>query len=42
MKNPMMPTNATILYMREVNKHLALVCILREEVFDRQGQYSRV
>ncbi|EDW09005.2 hypothetical protein AWZ03_003445 [Drosophila navojoa] len=29
--------NNTILYMREVNKFLALVCILREENFNRQG-----
>lgn len=29
--------NATILYLREVNKFLALVCILREDNFDRQG-----
>ncbi|XP_064652409.1 ras-related GTP-binding protein C-like isoform X2 [Lineus longissimus] len=29
--------NATILYLREVNKYLALVCILREDSFDRQG-----
>ncbi|KAK7092046.1 ras-related GTP-binding protein C-like isoform X2 [Littorina saxatilis] len=26
-----------VLYMREVNRHLALVCILREDSFDRQG-----
>lgn len=31
--------NGTILYLREVNKFLALVCILREDNFDRQGQY---
>ena len=29
--------NATVLYMREVNKYLALVCILREDSFDFQG-----
>jgi len=29
--------NCTILYLREVNKFLALVCILREDNFDRQG-----
>ncbi|XP_064596951.1 ras-related GTP-binding protein C-like isoform X1 [Liolophura sinensis] len=29
--------NATILYLREVNRYLALVCILREDSFDRQG-----
>ena len=26
-----------VLYMREVNRHLALVCILREDSFERQG-----
>lgn len=30
-------TNGTILYLREVNRFLALVCLLREEVFERQG-----
>lgn len=29
--------NSTILYLREVNRFLALVCILREHSFDRQG-----
>ncbi|XP_076055013.1 ras-related GTP binding C/D isoform X2 [Oratosquilla oratoria] len=29
--------NATILYLHEVNRYLALVCILREDNFDRQG-----
>ena len=29
--------NATVLYMREVNKYLALVCLLREDSFDFQG-----
>ncbi|KAF6032933.1 hypothetical protein EB796_000078 [Bugula neritina] len=29
--------NGTVLYLREVNKCLALVCILREENFDKQG-----
>lgn len=29
--------NGTILYLREVNRFLALVCLLREEVFERQG-----
>lgn len=28
---------STILYMREVNRHLALVCILREDSFEKQG-----
>jgi Ras-related GTP-binding protein C/D len=27
----------TVLYLREVNKFLALVCILREDNFDKQG-----
>ena len=30
--------NATILYLKEVNRYLALVCILREDNFDRQGE----
>lgn len=30
--------NGTVLYLREVNKFLALVCILREENFQKQGQ----
>lgn len=29
--------NQTVLYLRQVNAFLALVCILREENFDRQG-----
>lgn len=29
--------NGTVLYLREVNKFLALVCILREDNFDKQG-----
>ncbi|CAL4117684.1 unnamed protein product, partial [Meganyctiphanes norvegica] len=29
--------NSTILYLREVSRYLALVCILREDNFDRQG-----
>jgi Ras-related GTP-binding protein C/D len=29
--------NQTVLYLREVNSYLALVCILREESFERQG-----
>ena len=31
--------NGTILYLREVNKFLALVCILREDSFERQGKF---
>ena len=34
--------NATILYLREVNKYLALVGILREDSFERQGECSTV
>ena len=30
--------NGTVLYLREVNRCLALVCILREESFDKQGR----
>ncbi len=33
--------NSTVLYMKEVNKVLALVCILREENFT-QGQKNRI
>lgn len=33
--------NSTILYLKEVNKFLALVCILREENFTRQGMVTR-
>ncbi|KAJ8322302.1 hypothetical protein KUTeg_000776 [Tegillarca granosa] len=29
--------NGTILYLREVNRYLALVCILREDSFEKQG-----
>lgn len=32
--------NNTILYLKEVNKFLALVCILREENFIRQGKFQ--
>lgn len=31
--------NGTILYLREVNRYLALVCILREDSFDKQGMF---
>jgi len=30
-------SNGTILYLREVNKYLALVCLLREDNFDKHG-----
>ena len=30
--------NSTVLYLKEVNKFLALVCILRDDSFERQGQ----
>lgn len=32
--------NNTVLYLKEVNKFLALVCILREENFNRQGMMN--
>lgn len=32
--------NGTILYLREVNKFLALVCILREDNFDHKGKFN--
>lgn len=30
--------NTTVLYLKEVTKFLALVCILREESFERKGR----
>lgn len=30
--------NTTVLYLKEVTKFLALVCILREESFERKGE----
>jgi Ras-related GTP-binding protein C/D len=30
-------SNGTVLYLREVNKYLALVCLLREDNFDKHG-----
>lgn len=32
--------NGTVLYLREVNKFLALVCILREDNFEHKGNHS--
>lgn len=32
--------NTTVLYLKEVTKFLALVCILREESFERKGWLS--
>lgn len=32
--------NTTVLYLKEVTKFLALVCILREESFERKGEFS--
>lgn len=32
--------NSTVLYLREVNKYLALVCLLREDSFEKQGQLA--
>ncbi|KAK3808447.1 MAG: ras-related GTP binding D [Benniella sp.] len=29
--------NGTVLYLREVNKYLALICLLRAETFEKQG-----
>lgn len=31
--------NTTVLYLKEVTKFLALVCILREESFERKGEW---
>lgn len=33
--------NSTVLYLREVNKYLALVCLLREDSFEKPGQLDR-
>lgn len=33
--------NTTVLYLKEVTKFLALVCILREESFERKGKTVR-
>lgn len=32
--------NGTFLHLREVNRFLALVCILRDEAMEKQGNYS--
>lgn len=29
--------NGMVLYLREVNKYLALVCLIREDSFDKHG-----
>lgn len=34
-------SNGTVLYLREVNKYLALVCLLREDNFDKHGKKRR-
>ena len=34
--------NNTVLYMRGVNRYLALVCVMREEALERQGAISLV
>ena len=34
--------NSTILYMKEINKVLALVCILREENFTKPGKLQEI
>lgn len=31
--------NGTVMYLREVTKYLALVCILRDDSFKRQGKF---
>lgn len=33
--------NGTVMYLREVTKYLALVCILREDSFKRQGKCEK-
>jgi Ras-related GTP-binding protein C/D len=30
-------SNGMVLYLREVNKYLALVCLMREDNFDKHG-----
>jgi len=30
-------SNSKVLYLREVNKYLALVCLLKADKFDKQG-----
>lgn len=30
-------SNNKVLYLREVNKYLCLVCLLKTDVFDKQG-----
>lgn len=32
--------NGIVLYLREVNKYLALVCLLREDHFDKHGNQN--
>ena len=32
--------NSSVLYLREVNKYLALVCLLREDSFEKPGQLA--
>ena len=34
--------NSTILYLREVNRYLAVVCILREDSFEKQGVFIKI
>ena len=34
--------NSTILYLREVNRYLAVVCILREDSFEKQGMFIKI
>lgn len=35
-------SNGMVLYLREVNKYLALVCILREDNFDKHGMHMMI
>lgn len=30
--------NGTVLYLKEVTRYLALVCILREDIFEKQSE----
>lgn len=34
--------NGTFLHLREVNRFLALVCILRDEAMEKQGKYVSI
>jgi Ras-related GTP-binding protein C/D len=32
-------SNSKVLYLREVNKYLCLVCLLKSDIFEKQGSY---